>query len=112
GQIKAGVGPFLLRTMRDRRAYVARYDFPTRGDKAVRAQAMRGRMAVDGLHYPESAPWRTDFENELMTFPVGKHDDQVDAIGLIGQLLDKMIQPQAPERREPSRGLMEMTLPE
>ena len=26
----------------------------------------------------------------IAKFPAGKHDDQVDALGLIGQLLDKM----------------------
>jgi hypothetical protein len=44
GQIRAGVGPFLERRMRERQAYVARAQFPTRGDKAVRAQSIRGRM--------------------------------------------------------------------
>ncbi len=52
GQIKAGLGPFLDRRMRERQAYVARHSFPTRGDKAVRAQSIRGRMALDGLHLP------------------------------------------------------------
>ena len=112
GQIKAGVGPFLLRTMHERRAYVARYDFPTRGDKAVRAQSVRGRMAVEGLYYLAGAEFRVDFESELMTFPVGKHDDQVDALGLIGQLLDKMIQPAAPEPPVDPRGLEQMTMAE
>ena len=32
--------------------------FPTRGDKSVRAQSIRGRMALDGLHLPRHAPWR------------------------------------------------------
>ena len=27
----------------------------------------------------------------MLAFPAGKHDDQVDAIGLIGQVLDRMI---------------------
>jgi hypothetical protein len=27
---------------------------------------------------------------ELLNFPAGKHDDQVDALGLIGQLLHRM----------------------
>jgi hypothetical protein len=27
---------------------------------------------------------------ELLSFPAGKHDDQVDALGLVGQLLDKI----------------------
>src|SRR4029077_6161349 len=52
GQIRAGVGPFIDRRMRERHAYVARTQFPTRGDKAVRAQAIRGRMGVDGLYVP------------------------------------------------------------
>ena len=29
-----------------------------------------------------------DLRSELLSFPAGKHDDQVDALGLIGQLLD------------------------
>lgn len=91
GQIKAGVGPFLLRRMRERKAYVAREAFPTRGDKAVRAQSIRGRMAMDGLHVPINAPWYEKFRSELLTFPTGRNDDQVDALGLVGQLLDKMI---------------------
>ncbi len=97
GQIRAGLGPFLERRMREQRAFVARHAFPTRGDKAVRAQSIRGRMALDGLHVPRHAPWRQSFEAELLTFPAGKHDDQVDALGLVGQLLDKMVAGTAPK---------------
>jgi predicted phage terminase large subunit-like protein len=101
GQIRAGVGPFLDQQMRQRQAYVHRTQFPTRGDKAVRAQSIRGRMALEGLHLPASAPWRADLEAELMSFPAGRHDDQVDALGLLGQLLDKMTagdKPKAPAK--------------
>lgn len=96
GQIRAGVGPFVERRMRERRAYVAREQFPTRGDKAVRAQSIRGRMALEGLFLPQDAPWRAAMEAELMSFPAGKHDDQVDALGLAGQLLDRMMKGSAP----------------
>jgi len=37
----------------------------------------------------------------MLSFPAGKHDDQVDALGLIGQLLDQMVpgqKPTAPEK--------------
>lgn len=101
GQIKSGVGPFLEKRMRERQAYVVREQFPTRGDKAVRAQSMRGRMALEGLYVPINAPWYADFRSELLSFPAGKHDDQVDAIGLVGQLLDKMFagdKPAEPEK--------------
>jgi predicted phage terminase large subunit-like protein len=91
GQIRAGVGPFLDMRSRQRRAFVARTPFPTRGgDKGVRAQSIRGRIALDGLYYQKDAPWRMAMEAELMSFPAGKHDDIVDALGLLGQLLDRM----------------------
>jgi len=91
GQIRSGVGPFLDRRQRERKAYVAREMFPTRGDKAIRAQSIRGRMALEGLYVPENKPWYAALRSELLTFPAGKHDDQVDALGLVGQLLDQML---------------------
>ena len=112
GQIRAGIGPFLTRAMREKQAFVMRCDFPTRGDKSVRAQSIRGRMAVDGLRIPANAPWRTDFETELMQFPVGKHDDQCDALGLVGQLLDKMIAPEAVKSPQPPRDISTVTMSE
>jgi predicted phage terminase large subunit-like protein len=102
GQIRAGIGPFLERRMRERSAFVARKPFPTRGDKAVRAQSIRGRMALDGLYVPAGAPWLADFRAELLSFPAGRHDDQVDALGLIGQLLDTMVPPAKEKQKAPS----------
>ena len=97
GQIKSGVGPFLERRMRERRAYTVREQFPTRGDKAIRAQSIRSSMAMNGLYVPMNAPWYADLRSELLSFPAGKHDDQVDALGLVGQLLDKMMSGQKPQ---------------
>ena len=91
GQIKSGVGPFLDREMRERRAYTAREQFPTKGDKAVRAQSFRGLIATSSLRILSTAPYRAEFEAELLRFDAGVHDDQVDACGLVGQLLDKMM---------------------
>jgi len=71
-------------------SYVFRDQFPTRGDKAIRAQSIRGRMAQEGLYVPAKADWYPALRSELLSFPAGKHDDQVDALGLVGQLLNKM----------------------
>jgi predicted phage terminase large subunit-like protein len=101
GQIKAGIGPFLDRRQRERNAYVAREAFPTRGDKGVRAQSIRGRMALEGLYVPIKAPWYPAFRSELLSFPAGKHDDIVDALGLVGQLLDRMQSGEKPRKPEP-----------
>ena len=110
GQIRAGVGPFLDRRQRERQAYCYREQFPTRGDKAVRAQSIRGRMAAEGLYVPVNASWYPALRSELLSFPAGKHDDQVDALGLVGQLLDKMIagdKPRQPEKPEDPSGYSE-----
>jgi hypothetical protein len=31
------------------------------------------------------------YERKMMSFPAGRHDDMVDMLGLLGQLLDRMI---------------------
>jgi predicted phage terminase large subunit-like protein len=84
GQIKSGVGPFLRKRAIERGCWIDFQEFPTRGDKAVRAQSMRGRMAMLGLQVPTNEPWYPALRAELLSFPAGKHDDQVDALGLVG----------------------------
>jgi hypothetical protein len=46
-------------------------------------------MELGGLYVPAAAEWLPDLKAELLAFPTGKHDDIVDALGLVGQLLDK-----------------------
>jgi len=58
-------------------------------------------MALEGLYVPSNASWFAEFKRELLSFPAGKHDDQVDALGLIGQLLDQMVPGMKP--REPAK---------
>lgn len=112
GQIRAGIGPYLDRRQRERRAYVYRETFPTRGDKSIRAQSIRGRMALEGLYVPAHALWYPELRSEMLSFPAGKHDDQVDTLGLIGQLLDRMIKGDAAIEVLPMRGANEMTMAE
>ena len=73
----------------------------------MRAQSIRGRMALDGLYVPTNASWYPAFRSELLSFPAGKHDDQVDALGLLGQLLDQMVpgpRPKQPEKPKVDSG--------
>jgi predicted phage terminase large subunit-like protein len=92
GQINAGVGPFIEKRLRQRRLYIARAQYPSRAIKQIRAQAIRGWMSMNGLYVPTYAPWYPAFHKELMSFPAGRSDDQVDALSLIGQVLDMMVQ--------------------
>ena len=113
GQISAGVGPALERRQRELQAFCYREQFPTHGDKAIRAQSIRGRMALEGLYVPTSASWYSTFRSELLSFPAGKHDDQVDALGLLGQLLDQMVpgqKPRVPVKPKPDSGYRPVSL--
>jgi predicted phage terminase large subunit-like protein len=96
GQINSSIGPFMRERMRQRKAFVATETFPTKGDKSVRAQAIRGRLAVSGMFVPQAADWWPDVRAELLSFPAARHDDCADALGLIGQILDRMFAPSVP----------------
>ena len=48
-------------------------------DKIVRAGPLRGRMQLKKVFIRKDMPWTDPFVRELMVFPGGKHDDQVDA---------------------------------
>jgi predicted phage terminase large subunit-like protein len=95
GQILSSIGPFLEQQANKERAFTYRRQFPSKHDKAVRAQSIRARMSMGGLYVPAGASWLPDFEQELLRFPSAVHDDQVDALGLIGQLLDHIQAPVA-----------------
>ena len=47
-------------------------------------------MALEGLYLPTTKPWAEALRSELLSFPAGKHDDQADALGLMGQMLDSI----------------------
>ncbi|MBS0530143.1 MAG: hypothetical protein JSS22_12230, partial [Proteobacteria bacterium] len=61
------------------------------GDKAVRAQSIRGYIERHGLYVPARAPWYAALRAEMLGFPAGRNDDMVDMLGLLGQLMDKML---------------------
>ena len=54
-------------------------------------------MAASGKVYlPRHLEWSDSLMNELLTFPAGKHDDQVDALSLACRMLDQMVGKAAP----------------
>jgi predicted phage terminase large subunit-like protein len=49
-------------------------------DKETRMSRQQGRFEAGRILLPKEAPWLADFENELLAFPGGRYDDQVDAL--------------------------------
>ncbi|SHK17802.1 phage uncharacterized protein (putative large terminase), C-terminal domain-containing protein [Shimia gijangensis] len=49
-------------------------------DKATRLLAVTPMIEGGRIAVPKDAPWLAEFRHELMLFPNGKHDDQVDSL--------------------------------
>jgi predicted phage terminase large subunit-like protein len=50
------------------------------GDKVTRMSAVSARIEAGYVYLPEQAPWLPDFQTEVLRFPRGRHDDQVDSM--------------------------------
>lgn len=98
GQILKSLGPFITKRMMERKAHCAREQFVSTADKPTRARSFQARAAMGKVYLPANAPWVADFLAELLSFPAGVNDDQVDMTGLLGRLLDKMVGGRVPKQ--------------
>lgn len=110
GQIIKSIGPFLDKRMREERVYCRREQVASAADKPTRSRSIQARTAMGKVYLPSKAPWLAEFQSELLSFPAGKHDDQVDAFGLIGRMLDDLIAASTPkvEIKRPNDGYSKM----
>jgi predicted phage terminase large subunit-like protein len=58
------------------------------GSKLLRAQSWLNKVEA-GQVVVVQAEWTKDFIDELDTFPDGKHDDQMDAMSVAWEMLEK-----------------------
>lgn len=49
-------------------------------DKLSRALPLSAKMESGLVYYPTDSLWYSDLEKEMLQFPAGEHDDQVDAL--------------------------------
>ena len=59
--------------------YLPAVDIRPDKDKVTRTLALGARYEAGKVYHLASAPGLADFEDELVAFPFGQHDDQVDA---------------------------------
>ena len=89
GHIEMALGPFLEKRVRERGLYEAYFkDLKTgRRDKEARARAIQGRMQQGMVFLPRDEIFTGPLVAELLRFPNGVHDDQVDALAWLGLMM-------------------------
>lgn len=71
-------GQSLLQDLK-RETLLATIAVEPKGDKLTRASSVSATVEAGRVFLPTHAPWLTDYEMEMLTFPNAPHDDQVDS---------------------------------
>jgi len=104
GHIEMALGPFLEKRIRERGLYEAFIkDLKTgRRDKEARARAIQGRMQQGMVWFPKDEVFTGPLVAEMLRFPNGVHDDQVDALAWLGLMMTEFASYHTPVYKEPS----------
>lgn len=69
-------------------------------DKVTRSLVIAARYEVGKVWHRQDAPWLTDYEDELLKFPRGKNDDQVDTASIAGEVVHVLFHHVEEEQRK------------
>jgi predicted phage terminase large subunit-like protein len=75
---KKGSGMSLLQDLRQRDIYAIGIE--PEGDKIMRMSEQTARIEAGSVFLPRQAPWLDEFRHEVLAFPNGRYNDQVDAL--------------------------------
>lgn len=87
GQIWRTIEALLKKRMRERKIYVPIVVLPPITDKMARARPLQGRMEQGMVSFSDTGDWYDAAKAELLRFPAGVHDDQVDALAWLTQMV-------------------------
>lgn len=90
GHISKSIGPFMRSRMQEEQHYFAIEEVTPSRNKQQRAKSLQGMMSCKKVFFPTFASWWPAALHEMMSFPVGKSDDLVDALAHLGNGVNKM----------------------
>lgn len=95
GHIEMTLRPFIDKRIREERLtsfYIEELN-PGKRDKVARARSIQGRMQQGLVFFRKNCNATAALVAEMMRFPNGIHDDAVDAMAWIGQMLSLLVRP-------------------
>ena len=89
GHINMALGPFIKKRIEERRLHKMYINELATGrrDKVLRARAIQGRLQQGKLFFPRDKDFTGPLETEMLRFPNGVHDDQIDALAWLGLMM-------------------------
>jgi predicted phage terminase large subunit-like protein len=97
GQIWRAIEALLKKRMRERKFYPSIVVLKPITDKMARARPLQGRMQQGMVSFNTSGEWFEPLRAEMLRFPAGAHDDQVDSLAWMAQMV---IGREAPHKTE------------
>ena len=70
-------------------------------DKMARARTLQGRMEQGTVSFSSAGEWYDDLRMELLRFPAGVHDDQVDGVAWLARMTMDRNAPRRPQHAQP-----------
>lgn len=83
------IRPFLRKMMKEQNNYLNIHEVVAVSDKMTRAQSIQARISQGRVRFPMHAPWMQAALDEMLKFPMARHDDFVDALAHLGRGLDR-----------------------
>ncbi len=84
----AGSGSALLQDLK-RSTRLCVVGMIPKDDKATRLLSVSPQIEAGRVSVPADAPWLSEFQREIVLFPNGRHDDQVDSMTLFLKWMDR-----------------------
>lgn len=100
GQIFRAIESLLKKRMRERGYYPSIQLLKPITDKLARARPLQGRMQQGMVSFAEGAEWVDTARTEMLRFPAGVHDDQVDALAWMATMAVGREPPQKQKAKE------------
>jgi predicted phage terminase large subunit-like protein len=100
GQIYRAIESLLKKRMRERQFYPSTMVLKPITDKLARARALQGRMQQGMVSFNSAGDWYDSLRTEMLRFPAGAHDDQVDSLSWAVQMV---VGREAPKRPSESK---------
>ena len=97
GQIYRAIESLLKKRMRERGFYPSIMVLKPITDKMARARPLQGRMQQGMVSFTDQGDWYDGARAEMLRFPAGVHDDQVDAIAWMTTMAVGREPPQRPK---------------